>query len=45
MKKTYEKPALEKLGSFETMTQATGSGSKLDATFPDGTDFTDLTFS
>lgn len=45
MKKTYEKPAFEKLGSFEAMTKAAGSGTNLDQSFPDGTPFADLTFS
>ncbi|WP_156423778.1 putative RiPP precursor [Erythrobacter sp. YT30] len=45
MKKTYEKPEFNKLGSFEAMTKAAGTGDNLDQAFPDGTPFSDLTFS
>ncbi len=45
MKKTYEMPQLEELGSFEAMTQAAATGSQLDATFPITTPSSDLTFS
>ncbi|MEL7198557.1 MAG: keywimysin-related RiPP [Pseudomonadota bacterium] len=45
MKKTYETPELQKLGSFEAMTKATGSTGSLDQSFPDGTPQADLTFS
>jgi hypothetical protein len=44
-KKTYEAPKFEKLGSFESMTKGSSTGSNLDADFPDGTAFGDLTFS
>ncbi|KWV90965.1 hypothetical protein AUC45_06425 [Erythrobacter sp. YT30] len=33
MKKAYEKPAIEKLGSFETMTQAANPGGSDDMGF------------
>ncbi|MGB3472799.1 MAG: lasso RiPP family leader peptide-containing protein [Erythrobacter sp.] len=45
MKKVYQAPSFEELGSFETLTQGASSGTNLDATFPDGTPFGDLTFS
>ncbi len=45
MKKTYETPELQKIGSFEAMTKANGTGANLDQSFPDGTPFSDLTFS
>ena len=32
-KKTYERPALEKLGSFETLTKSTSTGDRVDAAF------------
>lgn len=44
-KTVYEAPAMTSLGSFETLTQGASSGSQLDATFPTGTPFGDLTFS
>lgn len=44
-KTVYEAPAMTSLGSFETLTQGASSGSALDATFPTGTPFGDLTFS
>lgn len=44
-KQAYEAPALSVVGTFETITQSTGAGSKLDAAFPGGTPFEDLTFS
>jgi hypothetical protein len=43
-KQAYEAPALSVVGTFESITQSTGVGSKLDA-FPSGTPFADLTFS
>lgn len=43
--KTYDRPELVEVGSFESITKAASSGSTLDATFPDGTPFGDLTFS
>ena len=45
MKKTYEMPKLEQLGSFEAMTQAATDGNNLDATFPITTPRGELTFS
>lgn len=44
-KKSYEAPRLSKVGSFEAVTQAAGKGSLLDANFPVGTPFGELTFS
>ncbi len=44
-KTAYEAPAMTSLGSFETLTQGASSGSQLDATFPTGTPFGELTFS
>lgn len=41
----YEAPKLQKLGNFEAMTQGKSTGSFLDAAFPNGTPFGDLTFS
>lgn len=41
--KTYSTPVLEELGTFEKLTQATGCPDALDATFPAGTPFGDLT--
>ncbi len=43
--KTYTKPAVTRHGSIEEMTKGGSSGSFLDATFPVGTPFSDLTFS
>lgn len=45
MTKTYTRPVLLVQGSLEAMTQGQSSGSKLDADFPTGTNFGDLTFS
>ncbi len=45
MKKSYKAPTFEDLGSFETLTQGASTGSALDAEFPSGTPFGDLTFS
>jgi hypothetical protein len=45
MKKTYSAPVFEDLGSFETLTKGARVGSSLDAEFPAGTAFGDLTFS
>ena len=39
MKKTYTKPTVEKVGTFESVTKAAGSGNLLDATFPLNTPF------
>jgi len=44
-KRAYETPLLVEAGSFESLTQAASTGSTLDATFPTGTPFGDLTFS
>lgn len=44
-KTAYEAPAMTALGSFEALTQGASSGNLLDATFPTGTPFGDLTFS
>lgn len=41
--KTYETPLLEELGTFERLTQATGCPDNLDAMFPAGTPFGELT--
>lgn len=39
----YQPPHLEEIGSFEKLTQATGCPDALDAAFPAGTAFDDLT--
>ncbi len=44
-KTVYEAPAMTSLGSFETLTQGGSNGNVLDAAFPTGTPFSDLTFS
>lgn len=44
-KAPYVTPKLSVVGSFEKITQNSGSGAFLDATFPTGTPFSDLTFS
>lgn len=41
----YEAPSVEKIGTFESITQHAGSGRRLDASFPTDTPFEDLTFS
>lgn len=41
----YETPALRSHGSIESITHGADTGTALDAAFPDGTDFDDLTFS
>jgi hypothetical protein len=41
----YSAPKLIKHGSMSKVTQGLSMGSKLDATFPVGTEFGDLTFS
>ena len=41
----YETPSLTVHGSIETITQAAGTGTSLDADFPRNTPFDDLTFS
>ena len=42
---SYETPAVEALGSFEQLTQAAVTGSRLDSTEPAGTPVSELTFS
>jgi hypothetical protein len=44
-KAQYEAPTLTVVGTFEDITQGQARGSQLDATFPTGTPFGDLTFS
>jgi hypothetical protein len=44
-KKQYETPALTVVGTFESITQGASTGNALDATFPQGTPFNQLTFS
>jgi hypothetical protein len=44
-KSTYTAPRLVRHGSVETLTKGSSTGSFLDATFPVGTPFGDLTFS
>lgn len=39
----YSAPTLDELGTFEKLTQASGCPDALDATFPAGTPFGDLT--
>lgn len=41
--RSYATPMLEELGSFERLTEASGCPDALDATFPAGTPFGDLT--
>lgn len=41
--RAYSTPVLEELGSFERLTQAAGCPDALDAAFPAGTPFGDLT--
>ena len=43
--KAYTKPAVTRHGSIEEMTKGGSLGSSLDAAFPVGTPFADLTFS
>jgi hypothetical protein len=45
IKEAYERPQLTVVGTFESITQSTGFGTKLDAAFPAGTPKVDLTFS
>lgn len=45
IKPAYERPALTKVGSLEAVTQSVNGTSKLDATFPAQTPFSQLTFS
>jgi hypothetical protein len=39
----YSAPTLEELGTFEKLTQASGCPDAIDATFPAGTPFGELT--
>jgi hypothetical protein len=41
----YEKPQVADYGDLEELTLSTGGKNKLDASFPAGTPFGDLTFS
>lgn len=41
--KKYSPPHLEEIGTFERLTQASGCPDALDAMFPAGTPFGDLT--
>lgn len=41
--KYYSAPTLEELGTFEKLTQANGCPDALDASFPAGTPFGELT--
>ncbi|MBI1403142.1 MAG: lasso RiPP family leader peptide-containing protein [Porphyrobacter sp.] len=41
--KTYSAPMLDEIGTFEKLTQAAGCPDAIDATFPAGTPFGDLT--
>lgn len=45
MNREYKAPRLTKVGSLEEVTKGNARGSRLDATFPSGTNFGDLTFS
>ena len=45
MKKTYATPRLTRHGSVEALTKGQSTGNFLDATFPTGTPFGQLTFS
>lgn len=44
-KGVYEKPALNRIGSFEEITLGGASAGNLDASYPVGTPSTDLLFS
>jgi hypothetical protein len=44
-KKRYQKPTVSDVGSVVDRTLGESTGSKLDANFPTGTPFGDLTFS
>ncbi|MFZ5667776.1 MAG: lasso RiPP family leader peptide-containing protein [Pseudomonadota bacterium] len=41
----YTAPEIEDLGAFEEITQGASTGSAIDASFPVGTPFSQLTFS
>jgi len=45
VKKSYAQPKLTAYGNVEVLTQGASSGPNLDADFPTGTPFGDLTFS
>lgn len=45
MKKEYDPPMLEELGSVAELTLGQSRGMRLDADFPAGTPFGELTFS
>lgn len=45
MKRTYEAPEVEVVGTVRELTLASRRGQKLDEDFPSGTPFGDLTFS
>ncbi|MCY7282252.1 MAG: putative RiPP precursor [Cyanobacteria bacterium CAN_BIN43] len=45
VKKSYAQPKLTAYGNVEVLTQGASSGPNLDADFPAGTPFSDLTFS
>lgn len=45
LRKTYHAPKLEVYGTVEAITKGATSGTKLDASFPIGTPFQDVTFS
>ena len=44
-KAIYTPPSMQNLGSFENLTRGGTTGTTLDASFPRGTPFGDLTFS
>jgi len=45
MKKEYVEPGIEDLGALHELTLGQSQGNRLDADFPAGTLFSDLTFS
>jgi hypothetical protein len=45
MRKEYDPPVLEELGPLSELTLGQSSGMRLDADFPAGTPFGELTFS
>lgn len=45
MTKTYTRPTLRVQGNLEALTQGSSTGNMLDAAFPVGTPFSQLTFS
>ncbi|MEM9898871.1 MAG: hypothetical protein AAF742_05785 [Pseudomonadota bacterium] len=44
-KKRYERPALARQGSVESLTHGNADGATTDAFFPTNTPFSDITFS